>query len=782
MFKSVICLVLFFYSIINFAQNERNIWYFGQRAGLDFNSGSPVEITDNALTRNIFFGIVEGPDNLGVVNDEDGNLLFYTEGNRFYDKSHNLMPSSPTFVYSQIGSQLAVSRNPGNENQYYVFIQEQVGLRVDLKYFVVDMTLNNGFGDILTDTSGILIRNLTTQHLTTARHYNGRDIWVICISQNFFRSYLITENGIRLDNVTSQSILGLDDLNVAYNRGMMVSSPDSKKIAVCFPIASTIRIYDFDNLTGKLSFNDIEVTAEKLNLVPSSQANLSLATAEFTHDSKFVYFADSANGMHRINLENSTGISLDHEVIVDPNNGFPFNQLCRGPDRKIYSIQPNGPLIGAVNNPADVIGNVSFDNNSIILNNANNLIDFPSFLLPKLPLGISFENICLNEQTNFYVNPENEATNFLWNFDDNNSSSTDRNPSHTFSSPGIYNVSVQYNDILTGILVTENIQVEIYDSPIAHQPSDIYNCQEDRIINFTQTTDEVLINQASNVFNVTYFLTEEDMLTGTNKITEYNGNEGNHEIYVRIENRENPECFDSTSFLIYSEYFIQIENVMNVEICTGTPVELIGPDGFDSYLWSNGDTNKNTMANAEGTQYLRVFRDLGNYICELEIQYNIEPKDPLIIESISIDEFSGYNNSIRVNTNRTENITYYLGQYLQNDTGYFTDLETGEYELTIIDDCNNTYNQNVLIINYPRFFTPNQDGYNDEWTILNFEKINDLNIKIFDRYGKLLSVLNNSRKTWDGKYNGIELPSSDYWFQATRNNGSSFSGHFTLKR
>ncbi|MEE2801043.1 MAG: hypothetical protein VX550_02565 [Bacteroidota bacterium] len=103
---------MFFYSIINFAQNERNIWYFGQRAGLDFNSGSPVEITDNALTRNIFFGIVEGPDNLGVVNDEDGNLLFYTEGNRFYDKSHNLMPSSPTFVYSQIGSQLAVSRNP----------------------------------------------------------------------------------------------------------------------------------------------------------------------------------------------------------------------------------------------------------------------------------------------------------------------------------------------------------------------------------------------------------------------------------------------------------------------------------------------------------------------------------------------------------------------------------------------------------------------------------------------------------------------------------------------
>ncbi|MNS47778.1 hypothetical protein D3C72_803200 [compost metagenome] len=85
--------------------------------------------------------------------------------------------------------------------------------------------------------------------------------------------------------------------------------------------------------------------------------------------------------------------------------------------------------------------------------------------------------------------------------------------------------------------------------------------------------------------------------------------------------------------------------------------------------------------------------------------------------------------------------------------------------------------QNYLI---PKFFTPNADGFNDTWEITG---INDQNysIHIFDRYGKLLKVLEKNR-SWDGNYNGIPLPSSDYWFQLILENGDTKKGHFSLKR
>ena len=82
---------------------------------------------------------------------------------------------------------------------------------------------------------------------------------------------------------------------------------------------------------------------------------------------------------------------------------------------------------------------------------------------------------------------------------------------------------------------------------------------------------------------------------------------------------------------------------------------------------------------------------------------------------------------------------------------------------------------------YPKFFTPNGDGYNDTWAIKfsNFEP--GLKVTIFDRYGQLLKILNNTN-SWDGVCNGNKLPSSDYWFVVTRENGKEYRGHFTLKR
>ncbi len=82
---------------------------------------------------------------------------------------------------------------------------------------------------------------------------------------------------------------------------------------------------------------------------------------------------------------------------------------------------------------------------------------------------------------------------------------------------------------------------------------------------------------------------------------------------------------------------------------------------------------------------------------------------------------------------------------------------------------------------FPKFFTPNGDGYNDYWTIDFAYLAPNTGIKIFDRYGKFIKEINKDT-SWDGNYLGQQQPASDYWFIVTQVNGQEFKGHFSLKR
>ena len=93
----------------------------------------------------------------------------------------------------------------------------------------------------------------------------------------------------------------------------------------------------------------------------------------------------------------------------------------------------------------------------------------------------------------------------------------------------------------------------------------------------------------------------------------------------------------------------------------------------------------------------------------------------------------------------------------------------------------------ITVLNYPKFFTPNNDGYNDTWNIWTLKEQPESKIYIFDRQGKLLKQLSPNGEGWDGTFNGQPLPSTDYWFRAEfiePNTGlqKEAKGHFSLKR
>ena len=164
------------------------------------------------------------------------------------------------------------------------------------------------------------------------------------------------------------------------------------------------------------------------------------------------------------------------------------------------------------------------------------------------------------------------------------------------------------------------------------------------------------------------------------------------------------------------------------------------------------------------------------------------------ISSIAVAE-AGVGNDFEDSQNITINVTGGSGVYefelnggMTQDSNVFTHIYQGEYDITVRDKngCGEL-ELKVFALNYPRFFTPNGDGYNDFWNIRGLYNQPKAMIYIFDRYGKLITnVRPSDGMGWNGRYNGQDLPSSDYWFtlKYTSRSGEEkeFKSHFSLKR
>ena len=121
------------------------------------------------------------------------------------------------------------------------------------------------------------------------------------------------------------------------------------------------------------------------------------------------------------------------------------------------------------------------------------------------------------------------------------------------------------------------------------------------------------------------------------------------------------------------------------------------------------------------------------------------------------------------------------------DSGTFENVSPGGHTVTIKDanGCGSVTIE-IGVIDYPRFMTPNQDGFHDTWNIIGIAQFDPTaKVYIFDRFGKLLKQLSPVGGGWNGTYKGNPLPSSDYWFvveYTEQEVSKEFKGHFTLKR
>jgi len=244
--KWFIC-VLFLCSSALYAQNEANIWYFGQNAGLDFNSGSPIVLLDGAL---------DTQEGCATISDASGNLLFYTDGSTVYNKNHTIMLNGTGLNGDSSSTHSAIIvPKPNNLNVYYIFTVDFQAGPNGLQYSEVDMSLDGGLGGI-TSNKNILLETPTTEKLTAIKSSVSNEYWVVGHkwNSNEFITYKVSETGINTAPAISAVGTIIGGSNVFSTIGQIKISPDGTKLAMAREEGfSEAQLFDFDAATGIVS-------------------------------------------------------------------------------------------------------------------------------------------------------------------------------------------------------------------------------------------------------------------------------------------------------------------------------------------------------------------------------------------------------------------------------------------------------------------------------------------------------------------------------------------------
>ena len=334
------------------------------------------------------------------------------------------------------------------------------------------------------------------------------------------------------------------------------------------------------------------------------------------------------------------------------------------------------------------------------------------------------------------------------------------------------------------------------------QPQEIIQCKAtitgNELFNLASQNSIILGAQAASEYTVTYFNSLSDAQNNVNVIlndTAYNPTSNPQQIFARIIFNVLPSCYETVSFdlLVGLEpKLILNQNYLN---CSTSPLLLdasLGNLPTTTYSWTDASNNSIISTNAVisisqlGITNLIVTatNDYGNGLyCNKTI--NIQVVNSLLptIDGIKTQDWTNNENSIEVLTSNVSLYEYAIDGINFQYNPVFTNLISGLYTVYIKDKLGcGILEQQVWLLNYPYYFTPNEDGFHDYWFIKNSNLEPDFKVYIFDRYGKLITNFNSNSLGWDGNYNGNKLISDDYWFVVYRQDGRIHKGHFAMKR
>jgi len=362
------------------ADQRTNLWYFGDKAGIDF-SQNPPKATDVSQ--------LNAPEGVAMVGDRNSTALFYTDGDRIFDRNHSLITSglggSPNSTQGATIIPIA-----GDETLFYIFTTEAVelGSGNSLYYSIFDLKLNGGFGGMV-DVKRPLFAKTTerstgTSSLVLTHEYGN----------NAFRNYQVTQDG--LGNPVISVAGSVHSYAVPENaEGYMRIGPKNLLVVpLSTPGTSNVlEVFDLDAGTGKVT---------------------NARTVDLNEPSGKVYGVEFALGGDKLFATVLGTPSTIVEYAIDAANAFTLVQKLSNPGRLgAVQLAPDGNIYiaseGATSLISILVNATSTQSSAIDANgfrlapNTSSRLGLPNFILPTGNSfggpGISYEGICLGALT-----------------------------------------------------------------------------------------------------------------------------------------------------------------------------------------------------------------------------------------------------------------------------------------------------------------------------------------------------------------------------------------------
>lgn len=327
--RNLLILFLTLSGTVTIAQREASHWIFGGLGGLDFSCSPPRVIPSPH----------QGLEGNATISTPTGEWLLSTDGDIVWDRKGRVLPNGRGLGahcagWGSISSTQAalIVPHPGNANLYYIFSTDcaEDGFQDGLSYSIVDISLNDGFGDVTVKKQPLLYP--AAEKIAAVYHPNGHDVWVVTheVGSNRFMAYAVTDAGLNPTPVTSRA-----GQVHRGGRGYLRFSPDGNRLAAAsfmtyYADGIDTELFRFDGLTGKIQ-SDFVLTGD-----------ISYALS-FSPDSKRLYtsvaWAAVATyaGIIQYNLEAGTPEEIiDQRYFVPDSNTKGAMQL--GPDGQLYYV------------------------------------------------------------------------------------------------------------------------------------------------------------------------------------------------------------------------------------------------------------------------------------------------------------------------------------------------------------------------------------------------------------------------------------------------------------
>lgn len=449
-----------------FSQKQSANWYFGEYAGLNFNTPDPTPLLDGQLITK---------EGCATISDPNGNLLFYTDGVTVWDRSHQVMPNGEGLLgHSSSTASALIVPKPGSTSKYYLFTIDKPSYYLTenepidgVNYSEIDLSLNNNFGDVDTNlknrhlitydiNDAVQSEYKSSEKITAVSHSNGSSVWLITQFMDKFYSFLIDANGVNETPIVStvqqmiRPVFNDDGANISAI-GYLKVSPNGKKIAIAHS-STTVGsprtgrkksgkafLYDFNNATGVVT-NQVELLT---GAYPYG--------IEFSPNSKLLYITDNSfdendlfdhSHLYQYNLE-SSNIKNSRQTVRSSQNVAGALQLAI--NGKIYragfKTLAVGLDISVINEPNKIGSACNYSENTVNLGGKASQLGLPPFVQSIFLYTFDYESICLGDQTHFFITSEEPYDSVLWDFGDGQTSTQD-DVYHQYAQAGIYTVSL----------------------------------------------------------------------------------------------------------------------------------------------------------------------------------------------------------------------------------------------------------------------------------------------------------------------------------------------------